>query len=51
MTHHVSFFATCLADTVFPDVARDSVLLLEELSCRVIFNPKQSCCGQPLTNA
>jgi Fe-S oxidoreductase len=23
MNHHVSFFATCLADTVFPDVARD----------------------------
>ena len=51
MTHHVSLFATCLADTVFPDVARDSVLLLEKLGCRVTFNPKQTCCGQPLTNA
>ncbi len=47
----VSFFSTCLTDTVFPDVSRDSVLLLEKLGCRVIFNPKQSCCGQPLVNS
>jgi L-lactate dehydrogenase complex protein LldE len=47
----VSFFSTCLADTVFPDVARDSVLLLEKLDCRVIFNKKQTCCGQPLINS
>ncbi len=51
MTTHVSFFATCLADTVYPDVARNAVLLLEETGCRVTFNPKQTCCGQPLTNA
>ncbi len=51
MGPHVSFFATCLADTVFPEVARDAVLLLEEQGCRVDFNPRQTCCGQPLTNA
>jgi len=47
----VSFFSTCLADTVFPGVAKDSVLLLEQLGCRVVFNPKQTCCGQPLINS
>ncbi len=47
----VSFFSTCLTDTVFPDVSRDSVLLLEKLGCRVIFNAKQTCCGQPLINS
>ena len=47
----VSFFSTCLTDTVLPDVSRDSVLLLEKLGCRVVFNPKQTCCGQPLTNS
>ncbi len=47
----VSFFSTCLTDTVFPDVSRDAVLLLEKLGCRVIFNPKQTCCGQPLANS
>jgi len=47
----VSFFSTCLTDTVLPDMSRDSVLLLEKLGCRVVFNPKQTCCGQPLTNS
>ena len=47
----VSFFSTCLADTVFPDIGIQSVLLLERLGCRVSFNPKQTCCGQPLTNS
>ncbi len=51
MTPHVSFFSTCLADTVFPDIGIKSVKLLEELGCRVTFNPKQTCCGQPLTNS
>lgn len=27
------------------------MLLLEKLGCRVVFNPKQTCCGQPLTNS
>ncbi|MDZ4199891.1 MAG: (Fe-S)-binding protein [Kiritimatiellia bacterium] len=48
---NVSFFATCLADTVFPKVAIRSVELLERLGCRVLFNPRQTCCGQPLANA
>ncbi len=47
----VSFFSTCLTDTVFPDVSKNSVLLLEKLGCRVIFNTKQTCCGQPLVNS
>jgi L-lactate dehydrogenase complex protein LldE len=47
----VSFFATCLADTVFPGVAISSVRLLERLGCKITFNPRQTCCGQPLANA
>lgn len=47
----VSFFATCLADNVFPDIAINSVLLLERLGCQVAFNPAQTCCGQPLANS
>ena len=27
------------------------MLLLEKLGCRVVFNPKQTCCGQPLANS
>ncbi len=51
MTPHVSFFSTCLGDTVFPDIGINSVLLLEKLGCKVTFNPRQTCCGQPLANS
>lgn len=47
----ISFFATCLADNVYPGVAINSVRLLERLGCEVVFNPRQTCCGQPLANA
>ncbi|MBW2658360.1 MAG: (Fe-S)-binding protein [Deltaproteobacteria bacterium] len=47
----VSFFSTCLTDTVLPEVSKSTVLLLEKLGCRVIFNPRQTCCGQPLVNS
>lgn len=48
---HISFFSTCLADTVYPEIAIKTVELLERLNCRVSFNPEQTCCGQPLTNS
>ena len=51
MAHRVSFFSTCLADTVFPNIGIQSVRLLELLGCDVQFNPKQTCCGQPLANS
>ena len=51
MAHRVSFFSTCLADTVFPNIGIQSVRLLELLGCDVYFNPKQTCCGQPLANS
>jgi len=47
----VSFFVTCIADNVLPAVGIKSVQLLEKLGCTVLFNPKQTCCGQPLTNS
>jgi len=47
----ISFFVTCLTDNVFPRVGIQSVQLLEKLGCTVCFSPKQTCCGQPLTNS
>jgi L-lactate dehydrogenase complex protein LldE len=47
----VSFFVTCIADTVLPAVGIKSVALLEKLGCSVFFNPGQTCCGQPLVNS
>jgi len=47
----VSFFVTCIADSVLPLVGIKSVQLLEKLGCTVFFNPRQTCCGQPLVNS
>ena len=47
----ISFFVTCLTDNVLPTVGIKSVQLLEKLGCTVYFNPKQTCCGQPLANS
>ena len=47
----VAFFATCIADNVLPAVGIKSVQLLEKLGCTIFFNPKQTCCGQPLVNS
>jgi L-lactate dehydrogenase complex protein LldE len=46
----VTFFATCIADNVLTNVGIKSVELLEKLGCSVTFNPRQTCCGQPLVN-
>ncbi|MDN3698016.1 MULTISPECIES: (Fe-S)-binding protein [Vibrio] len=47
----VNFFVTCLCDTVKADVAKKTVLLLEDLGCEIIFPKQQSCCGQPSINS
>jgi L-lactate dehydrogenase complex protein LldE len=38
--------ATCLADTMFPQVPQATVTLLERLGHEVVFPEGQSCCGQ-----
>lgn len=47
---NVNFYVTCIGDALKSHMARDSVLLLEKLGCRVYFPEKQSCCGQPAIN-
>jgi L-lactate dehydrogenase complex protein LldE len=42
----IALFVTCLADTLFPPVARATVTLLERLGHEVVFPPGQTCCGQ-----
>ena len=46
----IALFVTCLADTLFPDVGRATVTLLERLGHQVVFPPDQTCCGQMHTN-
>ncbi len=46
----IALFVTCLADTMFPDVGRATVVLLERLGHEVVFPPTQTCCGQMHVN-
>lgn len=48
---NVNFFVTCIGDALKSRMARDSVLLLEQLGCHVNFPEKQGCCGQPAINS
>lgn len=46
----IALFVTCLADTLYPDVGRAVVTLLERLGHEVVFPQAQTCCGQAHTN-
>ncbi|MEH2921433.1 (Fe-S)-binding protein [Samsonia erythrinae] len=48
---NVNFFVTCIGDALKSSMARNTVLLLEQLGCNVHFPEKQSCCGQPAINS
>jgi L-lactate dehydrogenase complex protein LldE len=43
---NVSLFITCFNDTLFPQVGRATVQLLERLGHTVDFPEEQTCCGQ-----
>lgn len=46
----VSFFVTCLVDQICPDVGRAAVQVLRRAGCEVVFDDRQTCCGQPAFN-
>ena len=46
----VALFVTCLADTLFPNVGKATVALLERLGHAVEFPAEQTCCGQMHVN-
>jgi L-lactate dehydrogenase complex protein LldE len=46
-----ALFITCLADTLFPQVGRATVAVLERLGVEVAFPRAQTCCGQLHLNA
>jgi L-lactate dehydrogenase complex protein LldE len=46
----IALFVTCLVDTLYPDVGRATVRLLERLGHEVAFPQQQTCCGQMHTN-
>lgn len=46
----IALFVTCLADTLYPEVGKAMVTLLERLDHEVVFPEAQTCCGQMHTN-
>ncbi len=46
----VALFATCLVDTMVPQVAQATAVLLERLGHEVVVPPGQTCCGQMHVN-
>lgn len=47
----VELFVPCFVDQLYPETAFNTVKILEKAGCEVIYNPKQTCCGQPAYNA
>jgi L-lactate dehydrogenase complex protein LldE len=47
----IALFITCLADTLYPNVGKATVTLLERLGHEVTFPRAQTCCGQMHINA
>lgn len=46
----VALFATCLVDQLCPQVGVSTVEVLRRLGCEVVFDERQTCCGQPAFN-
>ncbi len=47
----VQLFVPCFVDQLYAHTAMNMVKLLEKAGCEVLYNPKQTCCGQPAFNA
>ncbi len=46
----VSLFVTCLVDQLCPSVGVATVEVLRRAGCEVVFDERQTCCGQPAFN-
>lgn len=44
-------FIPCFVDQLYPQTAFNTIKLLEKAGCEVVYNAKQTCCGQPAYNA
>lgn len=47
----IQLFIPCFVDQLYPETGMNMVKVLEKLGCKVHYNPKQTCCGQPAFNA
>ncbi len=47
----VQIFIPCFVDQLYPQTAFSMIKVLEKAGCKVKYNEKQTCCGQPAFNA
>ncbi len=47
----VQLFVPCFIDQLYPEVAFNTIKVLEKAGCTVKYNQQQTCCGQPAFNA
>jgi L-lactate dehydrogenase complex protein LldE len=47
----ISLFVPCLVDQVYPEIAFSMVKLLRHFGYEVVYDERQTCCGQPAFNA
>jgi len=47
----VDLFIPCFIDQLYPDTAFNVVKLLKKAGVEAIYNPEQTCCGQPAFNS
>jgi L-lactate dehydrogenase complex protein LldE len=47
----VDAFIPCFIDQFYPKTAESFIKTLEKAGCTVIYNPEQTCCGQPSFNS
>lgn len=46
----MSLFITCLVDQLWPSIGTGTVEVLRRAGCEVVFDERQTCCGQPAYN-
>ena len=51
MSDTVQLFATCIIDTLYPEIGMAVLHVLQRAGLRVEFPADQTCCGQPAFNA
>ncbi len=47
----VNLFIPCYIDQLYQQVGHATATVLERAGCSVRFDPRQTCCGQPMANA
>lgn len=47
----VQLFIPCYIDQLYPETGFNVIKILEKAGCKVHYNPRQTCCGQPAFNS